>query len=56
MSSPGFSRVRVLYGSESGSGSETDSGPGFAVCRCRPDLVLAHLSEFVALLIMSRNF
>ena len=50
MSSPGFSRVRVLYGSESGSGA------GFAVCRCRPDLVLAHLSEFVALLIMSRNF
>ena len=31
MSSPGFSRVRVLYGSE--SGSESESGPGFAVCR-----------------------
>ena len=28
MSSPGFSRVRVLYGSEFGS----ESGPGFAVC------------------------
>ena len=28
--SPGFSRVRVLYGSE--SGSESESGPGFAVC------------------------
>ena len=33
MSSPGFSRVRVLYGSE--SGSESESGPGFAVCHSR---------------------
>ena len=31
MSNPGFSRVRVLYVSE--SGSESESGPGFAVCQ-----------------------
>ena len=30
MSSTGFSQVRVLYGSE--SGSESEFGPGFAVC------------------------
>ena len=49
MSSPGFSRVRVLYGSES------ESGPGFAVCQISLHKQFNRLNRTLQFLLINGN-